>query len=144
MRIKRADAEPLIGPLRVLSAAQRLGILASLVTALIAEEASEPAGTRPVRIPAKSPYGGQLILTGTRSVARLGITQHSSTRAEADIAGKDGPAHVTLELTRDSDPATGLIATTTETVITRIGARTHQRVSTARVTVEPVTPWPAN
>lgn len=144
VKTKRPNAEPLVAPLRALSTAQKLGILASLVTALIADEADESIGTRAVRIPAKSPYGGQLALTGTRTIDRLGITQRSTTRAAADAPGQNGPAHVEMEMVRESNPATGLIATTSETVRTRIGTTTSQRISTARVTVEPTTPWPAS
>lgn len=144
VRVKRSDAESLVIPLRTLPPGKRMGILASLVTALIADEAAEPAGTRPVRLPANSPYGGQLMLTGTRTIDRLGITQRSTTRAAADVPGKDGPAHVELESIRESDPATGLISSTSETVHTRIGTQSSERVSTARVTVEPMTAWPGS
>lgn len=143
VKTRRPDAESMIGPLRTLPAPQRTAMLASLVTALIAEEAGEPEGSRPVRIPAKSPYGGQLSLTGTRRIERLGITRRSTTRAEADATGTNGPAHVEAETIRDADPATGLITTTQETVRTRIGTTATQRVSTVRVTIEPATAWPA-
>lgn len=142
VKTKRPDAESMVAPLRTLPAPQRTAMLASLVTALIAEDVGEPEGTRPVRIPAKSPYGGQLSLTGTRRIERLGITQRSTTRAEADVAGANGPAHVETETIRDTDPASGLITATQETVRTRIGTTATQRVSTLRVTAEPATPWP--
>ena len=144
IRTKRPNPEPLVAPLRALSPAQRSGILASLVTALFADEAGEPTGTRTIRLPAKSPYGEQVMLPGTRTIERLGITQRSTTRAAADVAPSQGvPGHVEMEVMRESDPATGLITTMTETVRNRVGDTVSQRVSTARVTIEPATPWPA-
>ena len=144
VRVKRADAEALVTPLRNLPLAKRTEILASLVTALIADDDAEPDGTRPIRLPANSPYGGQLMLTGTRTIDRPGITRRSTTRAAADAPGQNGLAHVEMETVRESDPATGVIASTSETVRTRIGTQSSARVSTSHVTIEPATPWPAN
>lgn len=143
VKTKRPDAEPLVAPLRALPAERRIAVLASLVTALIAEEAGDPDGSRPIRLPGTSPYGSPVMLTGTRNVERLGITQRSTTRAAADLPPQGGvPARVEMEISRDSDPATGLITLATERVRTRIGDRTSERLSTARVTLEPAAAWP--
>lgn len=143
VKTKHASAEPLVAPIRSLPPERRISVLASLVTILVADEAAEPEGTRPVRLPGSSPYGGRLMLTGTRSIDRLGITQRSTTRAAADLPAKDGATgHVEMELVRDSNPATGMIVTIAERVRTRIGTTGTERLSTVSVTAEPATDWP--
>jgi hypothetical protein len=145
VKTKHSKAEPLVAPIRSLPPERRLSVLASLVTILVADEAAEPNGTRPVRLPGRSPYGGQLMLTGTRSIDRLGITQRSTTRAAADLPAKEGATgQVEMELIRESDPATGMIATIAERVRTRIGTTGTERLSTVSVAAEPATSWPAN
>ncbi|MCW3847316.1 hypothetical protein OF829_08685 [Sphingomonas sp. LB-2] len=142
---KHPNPAPLVAPIRALPPERRVAVLASLVTALVAEEAAEPAGVRPVRVPGKSPYGGPIMLTGTRSIARLGITLRSTTSAAADLPPRNGvAARVEMEDNRDSDPATGLISSISERVRTRIGDRDSERLSTVRVTLEPAAAWPAN
>ena len=145
VKTRSANPEPLVAPLRALPPERRMTVLGSLVTALVAEDAGEPDGERPVRLPGSSPYGGQLTLTGTRSIERLGITRRSTTRAAADLPGKDGAGgNVELEQVRETNPATGLIAMTSDRIRTRIGNAGSERLSTMRVTVEPAAAWPAN
>jgi hypothetical protein len=143
VKTTRSDAEPLVGPLRTLPLERRRTILATLVTALVSDNAGEAPGTRPIRLPASSPFGGQVMLQGTRSVERTGITLHGVTRAAADVPGKDGATgHVEIEISHDSDPATGLVVGGTKIVTTSVGPRRTRRVSTVRVTAEPATAWP--
>lgn len=145
LKARDANPEPLVGPLRGLAPERRQKILASLVTALVSDDAGQAPGIRPIRLPASSPFGGQMMLQGTHSVERTGITVHGTTRAQADVPGQDGATgHVGLEVSYDSDPATGLVVGGSETVITRVGPRQTRRVSTVRVTAEPGTRWPAN
>ncbi|MEZ0242336.1 MAG: hypothetical protein ACAH11_03095 [Sphingomonas sp.] len=145
VKTRRPNAEPLVGPLRALPAERRQKILATLVTALVPNDAGEAIGTRPIRLPASSPFGGQVMLQGTRSVERAGITLHGTTRASADVPGQSGATgHVEIEISHDSDPATGLLLGGSETVTTSIGPRRTRRVSIVRVTTEPATPWPAD
>lgn len=144
VKTKHRNPDPLVAPIRALAHERRLNVLSSLVTALIAEDGAEPGGTRQVRLPGSSPYGGQLMLTGTRSIDQLGITRRSTTRAGADLPARNGATgHVEMELTRESNPATGLISTASERVSTRIGTTVSERVSTTRVTLEPAAAWPA-
>lgn len=143
VKTRHKDADRLIGPIRALPPERRLSMLASLVTTLIAGEAAEPVGTRPVRLPGSSPYGGQITLTGTRGIDRLGISQRSTTRTSADLPARNGATGtIEMELTRVSDPATGMISIISERVRTRIGSANRERLSTIRVTAEPATAWP--
>jgi len=137
-----ALAERMAGPLRALPPERQQAMLASLVTALISQDAGDPPGTRAVRLPGASPFGGTVMLTGTQTVSTAGIATHRTTRAAAEVPG----GRIALEIDRDTDPRTGLIASTGETLRTTIGAgaeaRHSERVSTVRVTIDPDRAWP--
>lgn len=141
-REQAALAEQMAAPLRALPPERQQAMLASLVTALIAEDAGDPPGTRAVRIPGASPFGGAVTLTGTQTISTAGIATHRATRAAADVTG----GRVELEIDRDVDPRTGLIASAAETLRTTIGegadAKHTERISTVRVTLQPGRAWP--
>lgn len=135
---RAAVAEQMAAPLRVLPPERQLAILGSLVSALIAENDTVP-GTRPIRVPGSSPFGGKVELTGTRTVSIEPGQTRATTHAAADVAGDNGPgAHVELETEDDSDPRTGLVVSHSDTLRTTIGtgpdARVTERVTTVSVT----------
>jgi hypothetical protein len=142
-----AFAERIAAPLRALPPERQQAMLASLVTVLISEDAGDLPGTRDVRIPGVSPFGGPIGLTGTRTISVAGLITHRTTRAAADVPGQGSAAgRVEIEIDRDTDPRTGLIASADETLRTTIGegaaAQRSERVSTVRVTIEPDRAWP--
>jgi hypothetical protein len=144
--VERAQfAERVAAPLVALPEARQLEILGSLVEVAIVRDALAVHGERPIRLPAASPYGGRLMLEGTRAIVPAGPLYRITTRAGADVAG-DIPAHVAMAIERDADPATGLLAATTETVVTRIadpaGERRIERVSRTTVEKLPASDWP--
>ncbi|MES2441930.1 MAG: hypothetical protein V4574_03805 [Pseudomonadota bacterium] len=142
-----ALAERMAGPLRALPADRQQALLGSLVSALIADAPEAAPGTRPIRLPGASPFGGPVTLEGTRSVAPAGDLRRTATRATAAVPAQDGAAgRVELEIDDDMDPRTGLVAAHTETLRSAIGegpaARRTERVTTVTVTLEPGRIWP--
>lgn len=139
-----ALAERMAAPLRGFSPERQQAMLGSLVSALVAEEPGAAPGTRPIRLPGNSPFGGKVELAGTRTVTPAG---HTTTRAAAEVP-QQGGAHIELETEDDTDPRTGLVTAHAETLRTTIGeganARTTERISTVRVTVDPATAWPGS
>lgn len=142
-------AERISAPLRALPADRQLAMFASLVNPLIAEEGGEAPGTRAVRLPGTSPFGGPVTLTGTRMIAADGALMRILTRAAADVtlpARADAPARagrVEIEIARDFDPRTGLLASGIETVRMGIeGVQQPDRVTRVRAEPAPETAWP--
>jgi hypothetical protein len=132
-KARAANAEAMAAPLRALPAERKRAMLASLVAPLVAEEAGEAVGSfRPVRVPGGSPIGGSAMLEGMRSIAAQGTLIRSTTRAE----GGNADGRVTLTLSRDIDPRTGLLTGSTEIVRTRSGGRDSERITTIQVTAE--------
>ena len=146
---RAAMSEQVAAPLRALPADRQLELLASLVSAVVAEEADAVPGVQAVQMPGSSPFGGALTLTGTRSIAATEGGLRSTTRAAADALQAGKPvARVELENVRETDTRTGLLRHTSETVRTRMGEG-DRAILSARVTsltVEPAEPgaWPAN
>lgn len=132
-------------PLAAMPESRRMAILGSLVDVVIVHEALAAQGERPIRLPASSPFGGKLMLEGTRAIAPAGALYRITTRAAGDVAGAT-PAHVAMTVERDADPATGLLAGSTETVVARIsapaGERRIERVSRTTVERLPADAWP--
>lgn len=124
--------------------AQQRAILASLINVLVSGDAAEAPGvSRQLRLPAVSPFGGSATLDGTRRFDLDGDRIRSVTLAEGDAPGQNGAvARITLESLRDTDRRTGLISTARETLRTRRGEETRDRISTVNVTIEPQTRWP--
>lgn len=118
--------------------AQQLATLAPMAGAMIAPEAFDPPGTAPVRQPGASPLGAKLVLTGTRTVTHGPLT-HSSTGTASDFDG----GHIDSATERDSDPATGLLIASSETITTRVEGQPETR-KTTRITVTPLAAeaWP--
>ncbi|MDH4743695.1 hypothetical protein OMP43_06660 [Sphingomonas sp. CBMAI 2297] len=120
-------AARIAAPLRALPIERQRAMLASLVVALIADEAMTP-GSTPVRLPGQSAYGGTIPLEGQRTVAALpGGLFRSTVRADAP--------DVTLERVTDMDPRTGLITRNRKTL--RIRAGGLEKVSVTLLTVDP-------
>jgi hypothetical protein len=126
-------AERIAAPLAAIPVERQVEILGSLVDVLIVGEAVAPHAARPIRLPARSPLGGTQTLEGTRSIAPAGPLLRIATRA----SGKN----IAMTVERDADPRTGLLASSTETVETRTGARSSTRVSTTRVEQLPLEAW---
>lgn len=139
---RAALAEQMAAPLRALPPERQQAMLGSLVSALIATGGNEAPGTRPIRMPGSSPFGGSVELTGTRSIASDGALTRVTTRAATDVSQADGPgARIELENENDSDPRTGLVTLHSDTLRTTIGtgaaARVTERITTVSVTVGP-------
>jgi hypothetical protein len=135
-------------PLLALPADRQRALIGSLVAALIAEEAAEPAGTRPVRIPGALPFGGAVTMEGQRVLSSAGDARmRSVTRASAPEG--DAPARagrVEVEMRREYDSQSGLLTQSIDTTSTRVGtgaeARETRRVTTLHAV--PIRPeaWP--
>lgn len=119
-------AARIAAPLRALPVERQRAMLASLVVAVIADEATTP-GSTPVRLPGQSAYGGTIALEGRRTVVALpdGLLR-STVRADA--------ADVAFERVTDMDPRTGLITRNSKTL--RIRAGGLEKVSVTLLTVE--------
>lgn len=119
-------AARIAAPLRALPADKQRAMFASLVSAVIVDEALTP-GIAPVTLPASSAYGGAAPLSGTRSVTPLpGGLLRATTSAASDVA--------TLEQVSELDPQTGLIARVSKTL--RVRSAGIERLSTTLITVE--------
>ena len=135
-----ASARRFSTPLRALPPDRQRAALGSLATAIIPEEPPEPAGTRrPISLPGTSPFGGAVLLTGTKETRLAGGATESVIRATAPVAGHGPTARtggVRLERRVRTDRVTGLIAASDET--TRIDAGSHAtlRVVTVRVVAQ--------
>lgn len=137
-------------PMRALPADRQLAMLGSLADAAIAHDSGEPDGERSVRLPAASPFGGVLMLAGTSAVSRAGSHVHIDTRAQGDAsvdAIRDTPArtgHVETAIVRDYDSRTGMVSESSETVTTRLDARSAA-TRTTRTHIDAATPaaWEA-
>lgn len=113
---RAALTQRIAAPLRALPDERRLAMLSTLVTAVIADEPVEPAGTiTPVQVPGASPLGAKLTLRGVRttSAAERGELQ-AVTRASGTAADAAG-ARVEIERTQRFDPRTGLVSFSNET-----------------------------
>jgi hypothetical protein len=137
---RAAVAEQMAAPLRALPPERQQALLGSLVSALVAADANEPPGTRPIRLPGTSPFGGTVELTGTRSIAADGPLVRVTTRAATDVPQAGGPgARIELENENDSDPRTGLVTSHSDTVRTTVGtgpaARVTERITTVMITL---------
>jgi hypothetical protein len=146
---RAAMSEQIAGPLRALPADRQLELLASLVSAVVAEEGGAVPGVQPVQMPGSSPFGGALTLTGTRSIAATEGGLRNTTRAAADALQSGKPvARVELENVREIDTGSGLLRFTSETVRTRMGegdrAILSVRVTTLRVELAEADAWPGN
>jgi hypothetical protein len=120
--------------LRALPRPQQLAALAPLAEALIAPEAFDPPGTAAIRQPGASPLGGQVMLEGTRTV-----TAGPLTRAVTRAAAPD----VETVTDRSADPATGLLAASSETAVIRVqGLPETRRTTTIRVEKLAASGWP--
>jgi hypothetical protein len=140
-------------PLLAMPADRQRELIGSLVAALVAEEAGEPVGTKPVRIPGALPFGGAVTMAGERVLSRTGDTgMRSVTRAsaEAPLAAEGAaPARggrVDVEMQREFDSTSGLLTQSIDTTFTRVGngaeARETRRVTTLHVApIRPET-WP--
>ena len=114
-------------PLRALPAERQRAMLASLVLAVIADEAIAP-GSTPIRLPGNSAYGSTAPLEGTRTVAAL---PGGRLRSVTSAAGQG----VMLERITEFDPRTGLVARNSKTLRVRVG--TLEKVTVTTLTVEP-------
>ena len=133
---RAALAEQMAAPLRALPPERQQAMLGSLVSALVATGGNEPPGTRPIRVPGGSPFGGSVELTGTRSIASDGALTRVTTRAAADVPQADGPgARIELEDENDNDPRTGLVTAHSDTLRTTIGTGAAERVTERLTTV---------
>lgn len=126
-------AERIAAPLRAMPVERQRAMLASWITALIAPEAREPAGERPVRVPGVSPFGGAVTLEGTRSVTRFPRGLRGVTRASADVAQGERAGHIDYELIEDLDPETGLLIESRLIQKTRAGTVETMRITTLKV-----------
>lgn len=121
-------AERVAAPLRAMPAERQRAMLASLVLAVIPDEAMTP-GIAPVRLPGSSAYGGAGPLEGMRTVVALpGGLLRSTTSASAE--------GVTLERVTEMDPRTGLIIRNRKTLRVRAGGL--EKVSITRLLVDPI------
>ncbi|MBO9712653.1 hypothetical protein [Sphingomonas sp.] len=140
-------------PLRSLPPERQLRVLGSILDAMIAHEPGEAIGTRQVRVPGDSPFGGKLSLTGTRTVAPIPLGRRISVEASGDAAlpaanGSQPPSgHVVLAILRDFDTATGLLTASSETVTSQLdqpGISPTVRIATTRVERLDPAAWPAD
>lgn len=140
-------------PLLAMPADRQRELIGSLVAALVAEEASEPMGARPVRIPGASAFGGAIMMEGTRTLTRAGAGVTSSvTLASVDTpvaAEGSAPARagrVQIEMRREFGASTGILTHSTDITATRIGdgaeSRETRRVTTLRAIPVPPETWP--
>jgi len=121
-------AARIAAPLRAMPAERQRAMLASLVQAVISDEAMTP-GSAPVRLPGRSTHGGTAPLDGMRTVTAL---PGGHVRSTVNAAGEG----VTLERITEVDPRTGLITRNSKTL--RIRAGGLEKVSTTLLTVEPL------
>jgi len=140
-------------PLLAMPADRQRALIGSLVAALVAEEAGEPLGTKPVRIPGALPFGGAVTMEGERALSRsgdAGVRSVTSASAEAPLAAEGNaparPGRVEIRMQRDFDPTSGLLTRSVDTVLTRLGsgaeARETRRVTTLHVAPAPADAWP--
>lgn len=134
-------------PLRAMPAERQRSALASLASAILPEEPPEPVGiSRPVVLPGTSPFGQPVLLKGTKQTRLADGTIEAVTRAAADIAspgqGATPPRSGRIELERSvqTNPATGLIMQSRETVWTRLGTRATRRITRIAVLPAPASP----
>ncbi|MBC9032709.1 hypothetical protein IAG41_09930 [Sphingomonas sp. JC676] len=150
---RAALAKRLETPLVAMPADRQRELIGSLVAALVAEEAAEPVGTKPVRIPGALPFGGAVTMEGERVLSGAGDARmRSVTRASAEAPlAPEGSAparagRVEVEMRREFDSKSGLLTQSTDTTFTRVGsgaeARETRRVTTLQVA--PIRPeaWP--
>lgn len=119
-------AARIAAPLRALPPEKQRAMLASLVSAVIVEEALAP-GSAPVELPGSSAYGSAAPLRGMRTVTPIaGGLLRATTDASSDI--------VTLEQVTEFDPRTGLIVSASKTLRLRTGDQ--EKLSSTRLIVQ--------
>jgi hypothetical protein len=151
---REALARRVSGPLRALPPDRQRDMLGTLVTAIVAEAADPVGEARPVQLPGASPFGRPALLQGTRRTSRTanGGTE-AVTQASADVslpAEGAAPARsgrLTLDVTRRTDPGTGLVTWGSDTLVTTTGTGTDAAVTRRTTTISsrklPPGSWPA-
>jgi hypothetical protein len=144
----QALATRLVAPLRALTTERRRTLLATLVTAAVADPAEAPGTTIPVELPGASPFGTPLTLHGTRHTEAVGGLLRITTTASATVTlppEGHAPARtgsVSLERIRSVDPRTGLLVAATDTLRNLAGTRETRLVTRTTVDVAAPSVWP--